>query len=329
MVRQLTKAVFLMTGAAALAMSLPHEAMAADSEAGLRVAPTVDIQREVERRDVELATDTAIALASGVPFAELSIANPDIADISTISNDSLYLLGKRPGRTTLMLMGEGGQVMSIIDVHVTPDLSELRARLAEILPGEEIDAFTANDGIVLTGRASSQAQIDRALALAGHYAPGRISNLKTIKASVVAAPVLPAPAPSAPDPEEVQKHLAEILPLESIQVHVLGETIVLSGRTTSSEAAQRAAEVARLVAGGASISNLLTVEASKDCTIRTRRGGEMGETTIPCRERTSAAKNLPPAPGPESVETASVIPQTNAVSDLIRPRPRPYQRAVN
>jgi Flp pilus assembly secretin CpaC len=303
--------------------------MATDTGA-LPVQPNVDIQHEVERRDVELATDTAIALSSGVPFAELSIANPEIADISTISNDSLYLLGKRPGRTTLMLMGDGGQVMSIIDVHVTPDISEFRARLAEILPGEEIDAFTANDGIVLTGRVSSQAQIDRALALAGHYAPGRISNLMMVDAPAVAAPVLPAPSPSAPDPEEVQRHLAEILPLENIDVHVLGDTLVLSGRATSPEAVQRAVEVARLSANGASISNLLTVAAAKDCTVRTRRGGEMVETTIPCRERVSSAGLPSPVPAVETARSESAVAmQIAELRDLPRPRPRPARLNIN
>jgi Flp pilus assembly secretin CpaC len=330
MVRQLTKAMCLMTGVAAIALTAPPQAFAAEGGVGQPVQPTVEIQREVERRAVELATDTAIALASGIPFTELSIANPEIADISTISNDSLYLLGKRPGRTTLMLMGEDGQVLSIIDVQVTPDISEFRARLAEILPGEEVDAFTANDGIVLTGRVTSQTQVDRALALASHYAPGRISNLMTIDAPEIAAPEVPPPVQVTLDPDAVRKHLAEILPLESIDVHVLGETLVLSGRATSPEAVQRALEVARLAAVGASISNLLTVDAVTDCTVRTRRGGELIETTIPCREPVSAARDASPAPDAETVALqAAPEMQIAVLNDLPRPRPRPLRSGSN
>lgn len=327
MVRQLTKAMCLMTGVAVGALIAPAAALAAGDGGGPAAHPTVEIQQEVERRAVELATDTALALASGVPFAELSIANPDIADISTISNDSLYLLGKRPGRTTLMLMGESGRVLSIIDVHVTPDISEFRARLAEILPGEEIDAFTANDGIVLTGRVSSKDQVDRALALASHYAPGRISNLMTVEPARVAAPELPAPTPVAPDPEAVQKHLAEILPNEHIRVHVLGETLVLSGSATSQEAVQRAVEVARLVTGGASISNLLTVDVSTSCMVRTRRGGEIIETAIPCREQVSSAVSADQGSVAAVSETVLAVHMPD-LRDLPRPRPRPL-REVN
>jgi Flp pilus assembly secretin CpaC len=320
----------LMTGIAAVALLAPHAAVAAGSDVGSGVQPTVEVQREVERRAVELTTDTAIALESGTPFTELSIANPAIADISTISANSLYLLGKKPGRTTLMLMGEGGEVMSIIDVQVTPDISEFRSRLAEILPGEEIEAFTANDGIVLTGQVSGQAQIERALALASHYAPGRISNLMTISATPIAAPEMPAPVAVAvaPDLKAVERHLAEILPHEEIRVHVLGDTLVLSGQATSPDAVNRAVEVATLAAGGAKISNLITVEASPDCTVRTRRGGEMIETSIPCRQQVSSTGNDGSAAGSAAPEAAVEL-QLAGTGDLPRPRPRPERVAIN
>ena len=41
----------------------------------------------------------AVVLESETPFSELSIANPGIADISTLSDKSIYVLGKTPGRT--------------------------------------------------------------------------------------------------------------------------------------------------------------------------------------------------------------------------------------
>jgi pilus assembly protein CpaC len=316
----MTTMMCLMTGIAACALYASSTASAAEGTAGAMVQ-TVELQREVERRAVELTTDTAIALESGLPFAELSIANPAIADISTISANSLYLLGKKPGRTTLMLMGEGGQVMSIIDVRVTPDISEFRARLAEILPREQIDAFTANDGIVLTGQVSGQAQIERALALASHYAPGRISNLMTIAPIQVSAPDAPAPVAVAPDAMAVEKSLAEILPHEGISVHVLGDTLVLSGQATSQDAARQAVEVATLAAGGAKISNLITVEASAGCTIRTRRGGEMIETAIPCQDKVSSGIDGAEEAS-EAVETTASL-QISGEGNLPRPRPRP------
>jgi Flp pilus assembly secretin CpaC len=326
MVGQVTRSIWVAVAVSAYAGYAPTGAAAAEGAHGAS-APTVELQHEVERRAVELTTDTAMALQSNAPFAELSIANPAIADISTISANSVYLLGKKPGRTTLMLMGEGGQVMSIIDVRVTPDISEFRARLAEILPGERVEAFTANDGIVLTGSVSSAAQIDRALALASHYAPDRVSNLLTIDAPQMTAPDLPAPLAVVPDVEEVARHLAEILPNEDIRVHALGETLVLSGQVSSAEFSRQAVELAALASGGAKISNMLTVEVSAACTVRTRRGGETIETSIPCAHEASEARNDPGSSG--GIDETAFATAVAGDREQQRPRPRPEEMAVN
>ncbi|WP_128514219.1 type II and III secretion system protein family protein [Tabrizicola thermarum] len=122
----------------------------------------------------------AVVVESDTPFAELSIANPGIADISTLSDRSIYVLGKAPGRTTLTLLGPDGKLISNVDVHVTPDIAEFKERLQQILPGEHIEVRTANDGIVLSGQVSSTAKLDRALDLANRYAPDRVSNLMVV-----------------------------------------------------------------------------------------------------------------------------------------------------
>ncbi|NJM81668.1 MAG: type II and III secretion system protein family protein [Tabrizicola sp.] len=122
----------------------------------------------------------AVVVESDVPFAELSIANPGIADISTLSDRSIYVLGKAPGRTTLTLLSPDGKLISNVDVHVTPDIAEFKERLGQILPGEHIEVRTANDGIVMSGVVSSTAKLDRALDLANRYAPDRVSNLMNV-----------------------------------------------------------------------------------------------------------------------------------------------------
>ncbi|MEZ5911453.1 MAG: type II and III secretion system protein family protein [Paracoccaceae bacterium] len=122
----------------------------------------------------------AVVVESDTPFAELSIANPGIADISTLSDRSIYVLGKAPGRTTMTLLSADGGLITNVDVHVTPDIAEFKERLRQILPGEQIEVRTANDGIVLSGTVSSIIKLDRALDLAERYAPERVSNLMSV-----------------------------------------------------------------------------------------------------------------------------------------------------
>ncbi|MBV0911287.1 type II and III secretion system protein family protein [Anianabacter salinae] len=129
---------------------------------------------------LEVPINRAVVVESDVPFAELSIANPSIADISTLSDRTIYVLGKTPGRTTLTLLGADGRLLTNVDVQVSQDVAEFKERLLQILPGEQVEVRTANDGIVLSGVVSSTTVIDRALDLAERYAPGRISNMMSV-----------------------------------------------------------------------------------------------------------------------------------------------------
>ncbi len=129
---------------------------------------------------LRVSMNRAVVVETDNPFAELSIANPGIADISTLSDRSIYVLGKTPGRTTLTILGPDGALVSNIEVQVTPDITEFRERLRQILPNEKIEVRTANDGIVLSGIVSTAARLDAAIELAQRYAPDRISNLMSV-----------------------------------------------------------------------------------------------------------------------------------------------------
>ena len=122
----------------------------------------------------------AVVVESEIPFAELSVANPAIADFSTLSDRTIYILGKAPGRTTLTLLDDTGGLITNVEVRVTTDISEFKERLSQILPGEPIDVRSANDGIVMSGTVSSSGKMQRALDLAERYAPERVSNLMSV-----------------------------------------------------------------------------------------------------------------------------------------------------
>ncbi|WP_416349415.1 type II and III secretion system protein family protein [Pararhodobacter sp.] len=138
---------------------------------------TLRIMPGSTRDTLAVAMNRAVVVETELPFAELSIANPGIADISTLSDRSIYVLGKAPGRTTLTILGTNGDLIANVEVQVTPDVAEFRERLRQILPSENIEVRTANDGIVMSGTVSSIARLDAALQLAERYAPGRVSNL--------------------------------------------------------------------------------------------------------------------------------------------------------
>lgn len=143
-------------------------------------AETLRVLSGTASEPLSVPMNRAVVVESDTPFAELSIANPGIADISTLSDRSIYVLGKTPGRTTLTLLSAEGKLITNVEVQVTPDIGEFKERLKQILPDETIEVRTANDGIVLSGTVSSIVKLDRAMELAERYAPGRVSNLMSV-----------------------------------------------------------------------------------------------------------------------------------------------------
>ncbi|WP_341233414.1 type II and III secretion system protein family protein [uncultured Sulfitobacter sp.] len=143
-------------------------------------ADTLRVVKKGTNRALEVPMNRAVVVESDIPFAELSIANPGIADISSLSERTIYVLGKSPGLTTLTLLDAAGQLITNVDVRVASDISEFKERLRQILPGEKIEVRTANDGIVMSGIVSSTQRLQRALDLAERYAPERVSNLMSV-----------------------------------------------------------------------------------------------------------------------------------------------------
>ena len=164
---------FMKTGLVCLALSVLGSGNPAAAE-------TLQIMQGETSSSLKVPMNRAVVVESDTPFAELSVANPGIADIATLSDRTIYVLGKSPGRTTMTLLGPDGRLITNVEVHVSPDTAEFKERLQQILPNERIEVRTANDGIVLSGTVSSIQKLDRALELANRYAPDRVSNLMSV-----------------------------------------------------------------------------------------------------------------------------------------------------
>ena len=155
----------------ALAVPVSHPASAQN---------VLNVMRGAASNSISVAVNRAVVMESDRVFAEVSVANPGIADVAALSDRNLYVLGKVPGRTTLTLLGPDGGLITNVDIRVAPDIAEFKERLREILPREKVEVRTANDGIVLSGQVSSSQKLARALELAERYAPERVTNLMSV-----------------------------------------------------------------------------------------------------------------------------------------------------
>jgi len=138
------------------------------------------VARGLSSNGVSVLVNRAVVIESNQSFTEVSVAQPEIADVSPLSDRSIYIFGKTRGITTLTLLGENGQLITNVEINVMPDLAELKARLKVLLPKERVEVRTAGGGLVLSGTVTAKSAIDRAMSLAHAYAGDAVSNLMTV-----------------------------------------------------------------------------------------------------------------------------------------------------
>ena len=109
-------------------------------------------------------------------LTRVSVANPDVIDVTVIRSRELYVLGKKTGTTNIFLWNNAGQ-MTIRDVVVGADTVALESKLRELMPNEtQIKVSSAGDALVLLGQVSDAAKVQRAVLLAEQYTGKKIIN---------------------------------------------------------------------------------------------------------------------------------------------------------
>lgn len=114
---------------------------------------------------------------------ELSVGNPEIADVVAISDKSLYILGKKIGSTNLTIRDGDGKIATIIDVVVTYDVEGLKSKLYQLSPKDKIEVRPAGQSIVLSGQVSSADKLRNIVEIANQYAPGKVTNMISVYGS--------------------------------------------------------------------------------------------------------------------------------------------------
>jgi pilus assembly protein CpaC len=163
---------------AALGAVLAIAAMAQSAPAAAQIS--VSSADEIRAGELAVPINKSQVIRSDRPYAKALIGNPEIADVLPLSNQSLYVLGKKMGTTSLTLYDSRSQLIAVIDVAVGPDVISLKRQLSELMPGDQVGARIANDSVILEGVVSSGPAADRAVQVAETYAPGKVINLLQI-----------------------------------------------------------------------------------------------------------------------------------------------------
>ncbi|MEO0465779.1 MAG: type II and III secretion system protein family protein [Pseudomonadota bacterium] len=130
-----------------------------------------------------LERSKSTVVETDVPFDMIVLSDPSIADTMVTTDRSFFVRGIAPGRTTILLYAEGGQLSEIIELQVTMGLDALRRDLDRLLPGEAIDIYPVHDGIFIDGRVTTIAAAELVMKIAETHVPGGVASGLTVRES--------------------------------------------------------------------------------------------------------------------------------------------------
>ena len=142
-----------------------------------------ELESGVHAGELDVPVNKSQVLRADRPYAKALIGNPEIADVLPLTDDSLYVLGKKPGTTSLTLYDSRNHLIAVVDVVVGPDVISLKRQLSELMPAGDIGARISNDSVILQGIVPDAVAADRAVQIAETYAPGKVVNLLSIGSS--------------------------------------------------------------------------------------------------------------------------------------------------
>ena len=120
----------------------------------------------------QVAVNKSILLNLNKPAARISVANPAIAEFLLLSPRQLQLNGIALGTTTLIVWEKGESKPIFFDVKVGGDASSIEAMIHELSPNDNINVEFAHDTVVLTGKATNEQTVKKAVEIAAAYSPG-------------------------------------------------------------------------------------------------------------------------------------------------------------
>jgi len=114
------------------------------------------------------------------PFENVVVGNAEIADVAPLTDQSLYLLGRAIGTTNMALYDANSELIAVIDIEVTFDVSGMREALSAALPGAPIQIRTVGGRVMLQGAVLDAVMVDRAMAIAADFAGENVTNALTV-----------------------------------------------------------------------------------------------------------------------------------------------------
>ncbi len=114
-------------------------------------------------------------------FVEITVGDPEVADVNPLTDRSLSILGKKSGTSRVSVYGENKRLIGVFDVEVRYDTSMLASELKRRFPNAKLSVTSVNGKILLTGTSPDGPTVDKAVAIAKQFGPDVINSVEVLQ----------------------------------------------------------------------------------------------------------------------------------------------------
>jgi pilus assembly protein CpaC len=155
---------------------------AAQANGNSKTLTSYYLDRAKQRIEVPVVLHKSEVVGVDFAFGQALVVDPEVADVVPLTNQSIYIIGKKVGVTRLSLLDTQKQILGVVDIEVTYDLDILRRHLTRNPAFAKIRVSSVNGKVLLTGMAADAIALQRVLTLAEQLAPHDVTNGMTVAA---------------------------------------------------------------------------------------------------------------------------------------------------
>ncbi len=134
------------------------------------------LQLRGNKSTIRLTLNKSDTIQTQEVYSTALIGNSEIADVIPLSEQSLYLIGKKIGTTRLTVLDKNKKIIGIVEVEVSYDLEQLQQQFTELLPNAQITVKSINGKILLTGTVPDSQSLQQAIAISREIAPKSVTS---------------------------------------------------------------------------------------------------------------------------------------------------------
>jgi pilus assembly protein CpaC len=124
---------------------------------------------------VNVSIGKSADVRTDAPFVDITVADPEIADVNPLTDRAISILGKKDGTTRVSVYAQDKKLVGVFDVAVSYDTTLLSREIQNRFPHANLRVTTVNGKLMVAGNAPDATTVDQAITIAKQFGPDVIN----------------------------------------------------------------------------------------------------------------------------------------------------------